>query len=61
MSFNNTEARGFLLRHNRFCSLSSRRIEMVIIMMMILFNFFVFMYLFWIFTNRKKTVSKAPP
>lgn len=34
---------------------------MVIIMMMILLNFFVFMYLFWIFTNRKKTVSKAPP
>lgn len=61
MSFNNTEACGFLLWHNRFCSLSSRRIEMVIIMMMILFNFFVFMYLFWIFTNRKKTVSKAPP
>lgn len=34
---------------------------MVIIMMMIVFNFFVFMYLFWIFTNRKKLFPKPHP
>lgn len=52
MYFNNTEARGFLLWHNRFCSLSSRRIEMVIIMMMILLkNFCIYVFILDIYKS----------